>query len=503
MLKLVRNFVFLVQFLSLKLYCFSSWNILNLANHSDSTMEQKVVHLYFPRHEVPTEIFLKILGYVPLKDRLVNCSLVGKSWQNGLLPTYLDPNGCLRVLNLPLKNCSSLSGFVDHSVLEAALCCLLPQLGSQLRSLCFDNVSRKYAFSAVIFELIYRYCPLLKELHLGHCVLESSVNLTRFSMQISQLTQLSRLHLAQMWLGDEIADRVGSFTANISSLLSILPLEHLSIKSFGIPLAISAPKLTQLHIYSCPIGDIQLMQICQICTKLVQLKLFDCKRIEDFSPLAKLENLRRLSLATKITDEQLDDILNHRREIQELDVNDCPRIYQISWLQHLKDLKVLRVRENRFNLTELPRTLIFQKLEILQLRKVVSDKNLLEIVEKCPQLKHLTVDFSQVTDACVSGLLTSCRHLESIEFRANSKITSVGFARLIDSPLIRSLNIPDCDVKIEDFECLAANRLKKGAKTPLTITITDFHPVFVKSMFDRLKIDLRKVNVHLRQIFHV
>lgn len=353
---------------------------------TESVFEERVV-LFPVCLSLPKDIFNQILSYVSLRDRLINCCLVNKSWRDGLFPTYLDFAGCLNVLQLPIVCKGDQS---DSLSITAALECLLPHYGSSLKGLSLYLDSRFTYLTSNHFSLIISYCPSLQYLKVGGVLNYST--LSDLPGQLGRLTQLSHVSFSNLSYIKFPKNPTFTVIQQISCLTAIWPLKQLTMHCVNLNeacgIAVSATNLTFLCINDCFMNNFQLAQICRISTELCDLRLLSCRELNEFSPIAELKELRRLTLAVNITDKQLIFIAERSPKIEELEVEDCPELKSLNWLKFLHDLKSLKFGKLLIT-CESPPNSILENLKIKD--PSLTEEDLLIIAAKYPRLKCLTV----------------------------------------------------------------------------------------------------------------
>lgn len=428
--------------------------------------------------------------------------------------TYLRSGRSLNVMNLPFKSTSFLSDtparVLGHTALTAVLKCLLPQCGSELRSLSFDHSHYYTQLAHNHFDLIVRYCPNLEEFLFGRVcksqLVTDRINPEKLTLQLAQLTQLRTVKLTD-YLGRNnlTRRRVVDLLTKISHLLSNWPLRRLTLVDFRFHLVIGTRHLTQLELFDSRVNDVQMVYICRTSPNLVDLKIINCEPVQDFSPIAKLKKLETLWLGCSITSDQLESICQKCGKINDINVEKATDFTSFTWLRHINGLKELAVSTAELTdsaVEELPEDLVLGNLEDLWISNFRANNNvsltesgLVRLTRKCPQLKILHVEGHRMTDICVSAIMRNCENLRKISFLA-CNITNESLRILGECGNLRLLKFDRCElITNEGFWHLNYVRMEKEITAPMRVEIGSNHQIW-KSPLVTEGI-LKKANVQL------
>ena len=185
-----------------------------------------------------------------------------------------------------------------------------------------------------------------------------------------------------------------------------------------------------------------------------ELNFFKCQLISDFSPLAKLKNLKRVDIYWNIRADRLWD-MSGNTALEQLSIKDCKKMTKnLALLNTGKTLKEVRICGSIFNNTPMSGLNVLDGmdcLETLGLHNIKLDSRNTDILSRLPALKSFNFDAGMFTTEEIAYMCAKYPHLSGRSLCAYNTEDAIMNDVRICGFRKPGLNLPDDQKRLDKY----------------------------------------------------
>ncbi|RHZ63526.1 hypothetical protein Glove_329g21 [Diversispora epigaea] len=282
----------------------------------------------------------------------------------------------------------------------------------------------------------------------------------------------------------------------IEKIIKIFPnITHLDFKrtcgfddTALIKISRAYPNLIHLNVFNNRgLTDHSISKLAKACNKLQYLEISWSGDVTDksiYKIARSCYSLKHLGIGggkSCITDKSICEISRFNPNIQSLNFNNCEKLTDATihtLVGSYPDLRELDL-SNCERITDIGIRQIAQcrNLEHLALNSLefINDKTICIIVQSCPNIRYLNLEFCYVTDTVVEAIAQSCRNMEYLNIYGSESITDSSISKMVKKcSYIQELELGYCglitDTAIKDVAQHLSNLKYLGLKYCVNIS---------------------------------
>ncbi|RHZ87265.1 hypothetical protein Glove_38g73 [Diversispora epigaea] len=259
----------------------------------------------------------------------------------------------------------------------------------------------------------------------------------------------------------------------IESFPNIIHLDFKRCSGFNdralIKISRAYPNLIYLNVFNNGnLTDNSIIELARGCPKLQNLEISWGGDITDrsiYEIARSCHGLRHLGISggkNCITDKSIREITRFNPNIQSLNFNYCKKLTDstiYTLVGSYPDLRKLNLSDceeiSNIGIRQIARCHNLEHLALNSL-EFLNDETICIIVQSCPNIRYLNLEFCCVTDTAVEAIAQSCRNMEYLNLYGSESITDKSISKLVKMcSKIRDLELGFCelitDIAIKDI----------------------------------------------------